>query len=367
MNKDSEQLQIDKLKQKTWHLSHGPRQTMKIQLQEIADYLGNEMEDTYGNGEYLQKFEKELAEMFGKESALFLISGTLALQTALRIWCDRKHNYRVAFHPKCHIEMAQYNGYNVIHGIKRVQFSAPERLFNRLITLDDFKNLKESIAAIVIELPQRHLAQLPTFDELQRLSHWCRTNEIALILDGARIWESKKYLDYSLQEIASLFDTVYVSFYKGLNNLAGCALIGDRNLINEAKVWQRRIGAGLKTQFPYVVSAKKALAENLMKVDQYVDLAGELASIFEQLSHFTVTPYPVQTNMFNVIIDQTVNKVLSAVKLIAKNRGVWLLNPVPSFVDRYSQAEITVGDNVLLHPLDEIREYLTELNSLLNI
>ena len=70
--------------------------------------------------------------------------------------------------------------------------------------------------------------------------------------------------------------------------------------------------------------------------------------------------------MFNVIIDRSMYDALCAVQQFAVERGVWLLNPVHSFVDRYSQAEITVGDNLLLHSLDEITELLTEFNNMLD-
>ncbi len=356
---------MEELKDSSTHLSHNPPQTMKEQLLELADYLGEEKEDYYGKGRYLEDFEKEVAQLLGKEAAVFLISGTLALQVAMRIWCERKGNFRVAFHPESHIEMAQYNGYNVIHHIRRVQFSAPERLNNRLVTLDDFKNIKEPIAVVVIELPQRSLAQLPSFEELKGITDWCREKGIATILDGARLWESQPYLGRSLSEICELFDTVYVSFYKGLNNLAGCALLGDRDLIKETKVWQRRSGAGLKTQFPYVVSAKIALSRNLKRIPLYVERAGVIASFFEESSHFTVTPYPVHTNMFNVIVDVNIEECKSAVMRFARDRGIWLLNPVQSFVDRHSQAEITIAENAMSKSIEEWKEVIRAFDTYL--
>lgn len=58
---------------------HGPRKSIAEGLREVADWLeGDEMPDVYGTGAYLQAFETEVAEMFGKPAAVFMPSGTMA-------------------------------------------------------------------------------------------------------------------------------------------------------------------------------------------------------------------------------------------------------------------------------------------------
>ena len=72
---------------------HGREKPIKASLLEIADSLsGDELADRYGQGEYIKSFESEMAEMFGKEAAVFLPSGTMAQQIALRVWCEQSHN-----------------------------------------------------------------------------------------------------------------------------------------------------------------------------------------------------------------------------------------------------------------------------------
>ena len=73
---------------------HGPETSIADLLREIADSLdGSELQDSYGSGQYIQSFESEVAELFGKEAAVFMPSGTLAQQIALRIWCQQSNNY----------------------------------------------------------------------------------------------------------------------------------------------------------------------------------------------------------------------------------------------------------------------------------
>ena len=80
--------------------------------------------------------------------------------------------------------------------------------------------MAEPPAALVIELPQRDLGgQLPSWDELRTQTGWARDRGAAAHLDGARLWEAAAGYDRSPAEIAALFDTTYVSFYKGIGAL----------------------------------------------------------------------------------------------------------------------------------------------------
>ena len=179
--------------------------------------------------------------------------------------------------------MQPLKGYSFLHNIKRIQFSAPELLSHRLLTLKDFQKIKETFAVALLELPQRMLGgQLPSWEELLQISEWCKEKGVKLHLDGARLWECKPYYQKSYKNICDLFDSVYVSFYKGLGGLTGAVLAGDKNFIEEARVWQRRYGGNLRTQFPYVVSAKMGLEKHLEKMDIYLSKTIELAEIFSE-------------------------------------------------------------------------------------
>ena len=121
---------------------HGPRRAMKAIFQTLADGLqGDEYSDRYGEGEYVSGFEAEIAELFGKEAAVFMPSGTMAQQIALRIWCETRNNLTVAMHPTAHPETAEHLGYQHLHQIKRIQFSAPELLGSRILTVRDLEKV----------------------------------------------------------------------------------------------------------------------------------------------------------------------------------------------------------------------------------
>src|SRR5262245_17585730 len=161
---------------------------LKTTLAAIAQEAGeDERGDVYGEGEAIQRFEREVATLLGKPVAVFLPSGTMAQQIALRIWSDRRGCRRVAFHPTSHLELHEQRGYAHIHGLEARLVGRTDALFSRA----DLDAVAEPVAALLVELPQREIGgQLPTWDELQSCAEWARSRGAALHLDGARVWES---------------------------------------------------------------------------------------------------------------------------------------------------------------------------------
>ena len=86
------------------------------------------------------------------------------------------------------------------------------------------------LGAVQLGLPLREAGcLLPTWDELVAFSEAARDLGVPFHVDGARLWESQPHLDHTFPEITALFDSVYVSFYKGLRAMAGAAVACDES------------------------------------------------------------------------------------------------------------------------------------------
>jgi len=343
---------------------HHPARPMKQLFQELSNFVeDNQFGDNYGTGDYLQAFEVQIALLLGKETAVFMPSGTMAQQIALRIWCERKQIFRVAFHPTAHLELAEHLGYAFLHNIKRVQFAAPELLAHRLLTSDDFQDIQEPLAVILLELPQRPIGgQLPSWDTLQRIGSWAHKKKIAMHLDGARLWECKSYYNKSYADICDVFDSIYVSFYKGLGGLTGSILAGSKDFIAEAKIWQRRYGGNLKTLFPYVVSSKMGLEARLDKMEQYFTRTKEIAILMSHFQEIEIVPNPPHTNMFHLFMRGDSEKLTKVHLQLAEKYKTWLFfDPETSILPNYARTEIMIGDAALSLDIDKIQTMLTEL------
>lgn len=360
---------IETRNQCTQHLlGHRSTSKMKAIYQELTDSIGDEESfDVYGKGVLIENFEKEIASILGKERAVFLPSGTMAQQIALRIWCESKNNFKVAFHPTCHLEDSEHLGYQFIHNIKRVQFGFPEPtdliLDKRVLTKKDFEALGDIPAVILIELPYRRLGgELPSWKTLIEIKDWATKNEVRMHLDGARLWESKPYYNKEYAEICSLFDSVYVSFYKGLGGLTGSILAGPASFISTVKVWQRRYGGNLYTLSPYVLSARLSFHKNLDKIPLFVSKAQEVAKIFSEHPKMRVHPNPPHTNIFLLYIDEDAEVLNKKMLALMKKYKASLFTPfgnsnIPGFVS----TEIHLFENALSFDLDLLRKMIHEL------
>ncbi len=345
-------------------LGHRPSPKMKDVYKELTNSIGeDETFDVYGKGKLIEDFENKIATVLGKEKALFLPSGTMAQQIALRIWCEGKGNFKVAFHPTCHLEFAEHLGYQYLHNIKRIQFGGPEFLGNRMLVKKDFEDLGDIPAVILIELPYRPLGgELPSWENLVEIKEWADQNNVIMHLDGARLWETKPFYNKEYAEICSLFDSVYVSFYKGLGGLTGSILAGSASFIATAKVWQRRYGGNLFTLSPYVLSARLSFQKNIEKMPLFVSRAQEIAKIFSDHPKMRVHPDPPQTNFFILYIDEEAEILNKKMLALMKKYQASIFSPfghsnLPGFVS----TEIHIFENALAFDNELLKKMITEL------
>lgn len=304
--------------------------------------------DVYGRGELVTGFEAKVAALLGKPAAVFMPSGTMAQQIALRIAAERSGIAHVAMHPTSHLELHEERGYAHLHGL-RVTLLGPQR---RPLAAADLAAFPERIAALLTELPAREIGgRLPPWDDLVALSALARSRGIHLQLDGARLWEAREgYAPRVHAEIAALFDSVYVSFYKGVGALAGAMLLGDEGFIAEARIWRRRHGGTLVQLHPFVASAAMRFDAQLARIPAWLDRARRFAAALSTIDGLVVTPSPPEVNLFHVHLPVAVDALAAARDRIAATDRAWLLpNVAASDVPGWSKVEIYVGENLMRH------------------
>lgn len=276
--------------------------------------------DVYGDGGTVAVLEDEVRTLLGKPAAAFMPSGTMAQQIALRIHAERRHRQVVAFHPTCHLELHEDKAYQRLHGlVGRTVGDARE-----LLTLDDLQEIKEPLAALLIELPQREIGGLlPAWDDLTAQIAWARDQGAAVHLDGARLWESGPFYGRPLAEIAALFDTLYVSLYKGLGGLSGSMLLGEEDVIAEARLWRHRHGGTLFALWPYAASALAGLRRRLPQMPAFVEHARAIGTELAGIEGVVVAPNPPQTPMMHIHLRTTPVAALAGIRRLATEQRLW--------------------------------------------
>ncbi len=338
---------------------HNISRDLSVLKKALNNYDDKIESDMYGNGKIINDFESKMADLLGKESAVFFPSGTMAQQIAVRIWCDLKGVKTVAYHAKSHLEIHEQDGIKKLHNINTILLGEKDRLF----TLSDLKTIKEKPGVVLLELPQREIGgQLPEFDEIVEISKYCKFNNIAIHLDGARLLECLPYYHKTAKEICRLFDSVYISFYKGLGGIAGAILAGNISLCEESKIWKRRHGGDLISLYPYVLSADYYYELRKERMESYYKTAVHLAIELNNIKHFRTIPKTPVTNMFHIHINLPMELVEQLLITIYNKTSV-ALKPGLIITNEGCMMELATGDALNEISEAKLKEFLKSLST----
>jgi len=332
-------------------------------LRSAAEMLGTippDVEtDRYGSGGVVSELEAEVASLLGKPAALFLPTGTMAQQATLRVHADRNGRRAVVFHPACHLDWHEGRGYQRLHGL----IGVPAGEIGAPLTRSTLDGIHELPAALLIELPQRDLGgTLPVWDDLVAQVGWAREREAAVHMDGARLWEATPWYGRSPAEIAALFDTVYVSFYKGLGAIAGCCVAGPTDVVAEVSEWRTRHGGRLFGMWPYAASALTSLRSRLPRMPSYYQHAIAIAGALSDLPGVEVIPRPPQSPLMHVQLSVSTAGLESRAFEIARRDKIWTFpRPFSTVSPTLQRIEFTVGDATLDFTPAEVRELIGAL------
>ena len=315
--------------------------------------------DRYGGGALAQRLEERVAGLLGKEAAVWMPTGTMAQQIVLRVHARRTGRDVVAFHPLCHLDVHEERGYEWLHGLRAALLGDRDRL----VSTKDVEELGEPVAALLLELPQRDLGgRLPAWDDLAATVGAARGGGAAVHLDGARLWQCGPFYDRALDEIAALFDTVYVSFYKDLHAPAGCIVAGPGDVIREARVWQVRHGGRLFSAYPFLLAAEAGLDDILPRMPAYVEHARALGAALAELDDVSAVPSPTQTAMLHLHVRRDAERLVEAGVDLAEETRTWVASfwrpgPEPAV----AVTELTIGEANLAVEPREAGELYAEL------
>lgn len=206
-------------------------------------------DDNYLLGGEVEDFEKHWAKLLGKETAVFMPSGTLANQLALRALAGTKR--RVIVPEMSHVYNDTGDACQTLSGLTLMPLATGKSTFtvadvDAVLTRTAGGRVATDVGALLIESPIRRLSgQMFDWEEAKRVTAFARSKGVKSHLDGARLFIASAYTGISPAEYSAPFDTVYISLWKYFNCGIGAILAGPKSVLDGMFHVRRMFGGNL--------------------------------------------------------------------------------------------------------------------------
>lgn len=272
-------------------------------LGRLADQ-GKAKPDNYSLGGSVEDLETRMAQILGKEAAIWMATGTLANQIAVRTLAGMRK--RVLVQAESHLYRDCGDCCQTLSGLNMVGLAPGKATFTlaeveAAATDAETGRVVVSIGAIQIESPvRRKTGERFDFDEMKRISVWARAHKVGMHLDGSRLFLECGYTGRPIEQYTALFDTVYVSAYKYFNSPSGAILAGPKSLIEGLYHTRRMFGGGLPHGWPFAAVTMHYLEGFEGRYRKAVDTSEAVIRALRASSKFEIERVPNGTNIFRL-------------------------------------------------------------------
>ena len=306
----------------------------------------------------VKRLEQRVAELLGKEAALFFPTGTMANQTA--VWLLSRPGTEILLDAGAHILHYEMAGAAALAGVQVRPVPGNPVM--------DASTLAAAIRAASPHVPRASLVclenthngaggRVTSLAAMREITSVARGNGLPVHLDGARLWNAAAASGDTLAALASVADTVMVSFSKGLGCPVGAALAGSRELITEGWSVRKRLGGGMRQSGILAAAALYALDVHLLRIAEDHETAKSYASIVDGIAGARVVP--PDTNI--VMLDLPGSMDAFAVVAEAARRDVLLTPWSPTRIRAVTHLD--VGESAVRMAGEVVREVLVRMES----
>ncbi|HZO18020.1 MAG TPA: threonine aldolase family protein [Gemmatimonadaceae bacterium] len=304
----------------------------------------------------VKRLEQRVAELLGKEAALFFPSGTMANQTA--VWLLSRPGTEVLLDAGAHILHYEMAGAAALAGVQVRPVTGAPVMDAAGLTATVRSPSKHVPSASLVCLENTHNGAgglVTPLGEMRAIANVARAHALAVHLDGARLWNAAAASGESLATLASVADTVMVSFSKGLGCPIGAALAGSRDVIAEGWSVRKRFGGGMRQSGILAAAALYALDAHLPRISDDHATARLYASLVDGVAGARVVP--PDTNI--VMLDLPGSLEASAVVAEAARRDVLLTVWSPTRIRAVTHLD--VGESAVRMAGSVVRQVLERM------
>jgi threonine aldolase len=285
-------------------------------------------DDVFGEDLSINELESIAAAMFGKDAALYCPSGTMSNQIAIR--CHTQPGDEVICEKSSHVYLYEGGGIASNSGSQvrlidgdRGRITAAQ--VAAAINPDDVHRARTSLVSLE-NTANRGGGSCYDFEEIKKIRVVCNENNLALHLDGARLFNAMVAKKETAMQYGEVFHTISICLNKGLGCPIGSILIGGRDFIKKARRIRKVFGGGMRQAGFMAAAGVYALQNNINRLATDHLHAQQIATALKQKS-FTGDMLPVETNIIIFEVKQPYTAKALAEKFGQHNIRCFAISP----------------------------------------
>ncbi|HEU0130166.1 MAG TPA: GntG family PLP-dependent aldolase [Mycobacteriales bacterium] len=259
-------------------------------------------DDVYGEDPTVRRLEERVAGMFGHEAALFVPSGTMGNQLAIRLLVPPAEE--LLLDADAHIVSYEGGGAAQHGGIQTRTIVSARGLLEPSAVAEQVRppglGTVVTRAIAVEQTHNRGGGAVYPLSTLEALREVATANGAALHCDGARIWNAAVASGTAFETYGGLFDTLSVCFSKGLGAPVGSAVVGSAAVLAEGRAVRRRLGGGMRQAGILAAACLHALDHHVERLADDHARAQRIAAACADLAPDTVDPTLVETTIVSL-------------------------------------------------------------------
>jgi threonine aldolase len=272
------------------------RPTAKMQKAMAGAEVGD---DVYGEDPTVNRLQARAAEVFGREAALFLPTGTMGNQVAIRL--HTQHGQEVVCEARAHVLDWEMGMAAVFSGCTLRAVAAERGVLTwELVRGAIHRDMKFHASTGLICVENTHMAAGGTVMPLATAREICdgaHALGLPVHLDGARVFNAAASLGVSAKELTTGFDTVMFCLSKGLGAPVGSMLVGTAAAMARARLFRKSLGGGMRQAGVLAAAGLIALEEMPARLGEDHANARLLAEVVAKHDAAEIDLATVQTNM----------------------------------------------------------------------
>jgi threonine aldolase len=282
-------------------------------------------DDVFGDDPTVQQLEARVAEMLGKEAALYVPSGTMSNQVGLRVHCQPGDEFLCE--TNCHILCYEQGAYAQLFGIAAQPVEGEhgvlhvEQLMNRIRPEND--HCVRTRLVCLENTHNRGAGRVQPYDDVAEICGWAAESGLKRHLDGARLFNAVVASGISAADWAAHFDTVSVCFSKGLGAPVGSALCGESDSIRQARRHRKALGGAMRQAGIIAAGALYALEHHIERLAEDHANARLLAQTVRATPGLQLDPEGVDTNIVIFDLDPELGTAAAFCARL-RDEGVWM-------------------------------------------